>query len=92
MRFTIGNVSEHSNNVNLSINFTNVTLEEAASIIRTIESKTCANLSKMDKEIVNLIKAGSLLNAVKYHKDQTGMGLKESKEYCDRLKEMYCLA
>ena len=92
MRFTIGNISEHSNNVNLSINFTNVTLEEATAIINAIESKTGANLSKMDKEIVALIKAGSLLNAVKYHKEQTGWGLKESKDYCDRLKEKYCVA
>lgn len=65
MRFTIGNTSEHSNNVNLSINFTNVTLEEATAIINAIESNC---------------------------KDQTGWGLKESKDHCDKLKEKYCVA
>lgn len=90
MKFTITNLSEHSSNVNLNINFTNVSLEEAVSVINAIETKLGANLTKMDKEIVALMKDGSLLAAVKFHKEQTGWGLKESKDYCDQLKAKYC--
>ena len=38
-------------------------------------------------EIVELIEKGELLQAVKKHKEYSGMGLKESKDYVDDLKK-----
>lgn len=90
MKFKIENTVPNSNNVNLNIDFANIPLEEAVSVLNAIQNITLSVLSKMDKEIVALIKAGSLLAAVKYHKEQTGWGLKESKDYCNNLKEKYC--
>lgn len=72
MKFTITNLLEHSTNVNMNITFGNISLEEALSIINAIESKIGLKLSDMDKEIVALIKAGTMLQAVKYHKEKTG--------------------
>lgn len=92
MKFTIGNTVENSTNVNLSINFSNISLQEAVTILEIIDAKIGGNLSKLDKEIVALIKSESFLIAVKYCKDQTGWGLKESKDHCDKLKEKYCVA
>lgn len=34
-----------------------------------------------------MFKNGHLLQAVKYYKEKTGEGLKESKEYCDALRD-----
>lgn len=92
MKFSITNVLESSTNVNLVINFANISLDEAVSILNAIDAKIGPNLTAMDKHIVALIKNESLLTAVKYHKEQTGWGLKESKDYCDRLKAKYCSA
>ena len=41
--------------------------------------------SELDKEILSLCTSGSLLQAVKLYKDNTGEGLKESKDYVDAL-------
>lgn len=40
----------------------------------------------LDFKILEFLKEGQLLGAVKFYKDQTGLGLKEAKEYCDGLK------
>jgi len=92
MKFKIENVSENSQYVNLNINFSNISLDEAVTVLDAIEKKLGVNLSKLDKEIVAIIKDGSLLAAVKFHKEQTGMGLKESKDYCDNLKAKYVVS
>lgn len=44
---------------------------------------------KLDKKIVEYIKYGSLLSAVKFYKDQTGTGLKEAKDYVDSIYAQY---
>lgn len=92
MKFSINNTDISGTNVNLSINFLNISLQEAVSIIYTINSKTTLTLSELDKELVNMINSGSLLQAVKHLKDKSGWGLKESKDYCDNLKAKYCKA
>ena len=43
--------------------------------------------SKAKEEVMNLIRSGNLLQAVKYWKDvNPGMGLKEAKDYIDTLR------
>jgi len=39
----------------------------------------------VDKRIIKLCSGGSKLAAVKYYKDQSGLGLKEAKDYVDNL-------
>lgn len=41
---------------------------------------------KLDAKLIEFIDSNALLAAVKYYKDATGLGLKESKEYVDALK------
>lgn len=43
----------------------------------------------IDRQVLAHIKGGNLLAAIKRHREITpGMGLKESKDYCDGLKAM----
>ena len=46
----------------------------------------------INKKIGEYLKYGSLLSAIKYLKDVTGLGLKEAKEYVDELNRKYLLA
>ncbi len=39
-----------------------------------------------EMNIIDLVKAGQYLQAIKLHREQTGMGLKESKEQIDNLR------
>ena len=41
--------------------------------------------SELDNEILELCRQGKKLDAIKLHKDATGIGLKESKDYVDKL-------
>jgi len=63
------------------------TTEEAMTILLEIEKATGASsLSKMEVELLAILKGSGLLQAVKHYKDATGQGLRESKDYCDELK------
>jgi ribosomal protein L7/L12 len=44
---------------------------------------------KIDRKIKEYIKYGSLLSAVKYYKDISGVGLKEAKDYVDSVNVIY---
>lgn len=46
----------------------------------------------IDDRIFDHLKHGSLLSAIKYLKEMTGLGLKEAKEYVDELNHKYLLA
>ena len=52
--------------------------------IEKIESKYA-----LDNKLTSMCEAGLLLQAVKFYKDQTGLGLRESKDYVDALNRMY---
>ena len=56
--------------------------------LREIQNAIELSLNKdnVQEKAIQLIKDGSLLAAVKWVKDCTGMGLKESKEYVDTLR------
>lgn len=41
--------------------------------------------SGLDEELLDLLRKGEKLNAVKLYKDTTGIGLRESKNYVDQL-------
>ena len=43
----------------------------------------------LDNELLPFMKLGNHLQAVKHYKDKTGLGLKESKEYCDALRDKF---
>lgn len=49
------------------------------------DSKTFSFSSNQNDEIIKLLKEGKKLAAVKLHKELTGMGLKESKDYVEQL-------
>jgi len=48
------------------------------------ENNVYQNIS-FDAELIKTLQAGCYLSAVKDYKDRTGLGLKESKEYVDKL-------
>ncbi len=63
------------------------TTEEAMSVLLNIEKVNGeSSLSKMDTELLFIMRKNTLLMAVKHYKDATGNGLRESKEYCDELR------
>lgn len=41
--------------------------------------------SKLDSELLLLLRAGKKIDAIKRHRAETGMGLKESKDYVEAL-------
>jgi ribosomal protein L7/L12 len=41
---------------------------------------------QLDHELLDIMARGNLVEAIKHHRTVTGMGLKESKDYCDALK------
>jgi ribosomal protein L7/L12 len=43
------------------------------------------NTPKLEAEIINLIKKGRRIEAVKFIRENTGLGLKDSKEYMESL-------
>lgn len=42
-----------------------------------------------DNQLIETMRSGNRLQAIKDHKELTGKGLKEAKEYCDVLYEKY---
>lgn len=62
---------------------------EAKKPVSIVESAkgTFKSTKELDKELMEYISKGALLAAVKIYKDATGMGLKESKDYVDALKD-----
>lgn len=46
-----------------------------------------AEQGKLDRDIYDLYAAGNKVAAIKLHRTETGIGLKESKDYCDALFE-----
>ncbi len=77
------NISNNGNDANLTIKFEGISLESAMKLIDAV--KQVISLSEIDTAVLDLLKNASLLQAVKYHKEHTNMGLKESKEYCEAL-------
>lgn len=45
--------------------------------------------SGLEEEVLDLLRKGQKLKAVKLYKDTKGVGLKESKDYVDQLAEAY---
>lgn len=63
------------------------TTEEAMTALLGIEKVSGEDsLSKLEAELLSIMRTGNLLMAVKHYKDATGQHLKESKDYCDELK------
>ena len=44
----------------------------------------------MKKEAIHLINSNLYIQAIKHVREKTGWGLKESKAYCDELREKSC--
>lgn len=57
--------------------------------LRDIHSAIEINLNKdnVQEKAIAMIKEGSLLQAVKFVKECTGLGLKEAKDYVDDLRQ-----
>lgn len=63
------------------------TTEEAMTALLGIEKVSGEDsLSKLEAELLSIMRTGSLLMAVKNYKDATGKSLRESKDFCDELK------
>lgn len=41
----------------------------------------------LDRELRNILRGGNLINAIKLHREKTGSYLKESKDYCEALRD-----
>lgn len=71
---------------------TNLGLKESKDYVDVLYAKVFAdsvNNKALDQEILRLCEAGTKLAAVKYHKEHTGLGLKESKDYVEELHADY---
>ncbi len=64
-------------------------MELAKEIVSGTQNEEEAALSGLDKQLLGLIRAGTLLQAVKLKKESSGIGLKEAKDYCDDLKDRF---
>lgn len=73
--------------------FKNVVLEMIPKMsytdLREIQDAIDISLNKdnVQEKAIAMIKEGSLLQAVKFVKECTGMGLKEAKDYVDDLRQ-----
>ncbi len=72
----------------LTLNMEFSSLDDAMATLSLIEKHGGkSSLSSLELELLPILKEGNLLQAVKYYKDVTGSGLKESKEFCDALRD-----
>ncbi len=53
--------------------------------ILAFKNENINHINKLDAEMIELVKAGKKLEAVKEYKERTGLGLKESKDYIDKI-------
>lgn len=51
-----------------------------------VDDASCSEQRQMDRELLKLIERDQKIEAIKLHRAATGMGLKESKNYCDALQ------
>ena len=51
-----------------------------------VDDASCFEQRQMDRELLKLIERDQKIEAIKLHRAATGMGLKESKDYCDALQ------
>lgn len=58
-------------------------LSQAAQAIMLGDS--AASKQQTDLQIVNFLRGGELINAIKYHRTQTGQSLKDSKQYVEQI-------
>lgn len=77
-------INYNINNNILNISITDITLRQSADIIEHIEK--IIGKPTLDDEVYKILKSEGKLHAVKFYKEKTGLGLKESKEYCDALE------
>lgn len=73
--------------------------EEARDYVERIENRVAGNnvksfsgADKYEHEVIHLIQNQGKLQAVKFVRDRTGLGLKESKDYVDHLVQEHNLA
>ena len=88
MNYTI---TGNSNSIELNMTIKGATLDEIKRIVDFVNENSGDSLSQLDKELIEIIRTGALLQAVKHCKDKTGNGLKESKDYCEELRDKHNL-
>ena len=66
---------------------TGVGLAEAKAAVEAIEAgqSISRSASKDDEKLLGLLRAGRKIEAIKLHREQTGKGLKDAKDYVDDL-------
>ncbi len=65
--------------------FSKIKINVSATQVVTNSKNKTKNSKEIDKKILELVADKQLLQAVKLYKDETGLGLKESKDYVDNL-------
>ena len=81
---------DEAGKLKLSLTMTFNTLSDAMNVLNAIENGGgAATLNSMELELLPIIKAGNMLQAVKFYKDKSGEGLRESKDFCDALREKF---
>jgi len=65
--------------------FSKIKINVSATQITTNSKNKTKNSKEIDKRILELVADKQLLQAVKFYKDETGLSLKESKDYVDGL-------
>jgi len=67
-----------------------IAIENPGAIVRALKAAETEGeraKKKMDKELLSLIREKHLIHAIKRHRELTRAGLKESKEYCEQLRD-----
>ena len=85
LHYTLKRESNGSVTIEVKMMFDRV--DDAIVAVTELEKLTAC--TSIDNELLPFLKDGQLLGAVKYYKDKTGLGLKESKEYCDKLRDKF---
>ncbi|WP_025143027.1 ribosomal protein L7/L12 [Pedobacter jeongneungensis] len=76
--------------VKLIIDHTRCGLKEAKDYIDGLQvgfQKPTINPANLDDQVLAILSQGNKLNAIKYYKDATGLGLAESKDYVEKLMQ-----
>jgi hypothetical protein len=60
--------------------------KSAPTVFMALHRSSVVKTNGLDTQLWDLMERGEKVQAIKLHRTETGMGLKESKDYCDALQ------
>jgi ribosomal protein L7/L12 len=59
--------------------------KECPEVFIALHESKSETLTSMEHELLTIMNSGTRVGAIKRHREMTGLGLKESKDFCDAL-------